>query len=165
MNRMSSNDMSLIISLIESLAEVRNSCDIRLLQYEKGKDFILNVNTVFVCQLLKNMTSCDTIFNHLNYQTSSICLCLVLSHPFVPFNFSSFSQLRFCRKLPSGSPPEVVYLDFANNFEFCFLTNFITTFNLIFNFLFRDGKYFNANLKLIRYKLSTVFSFFFVLFL
>lgn len=50
---MSSNDMSLIISLIESLAEVRNSCDIRLLQYEKEKDFILNVNTVFVCLIVE----------------------------------------------------------------------------------------------------------------
>lgn len=53
MNRMSSNDMSLIISLIESLAEVGNSCDIRLLQYEKEKDFILNVNTVFVCLIVE----------------------------------------------------------------------------------------------------------------
>lgn len=50
---MSSNDMSLIISLIESLAEVGNSCDIRLLQYEKEKDFILNVNTVFVCLIVE----------------------------------------------------------------------------------------------------------------
>lgn len=49
MNRMSSNDMSLIISLIESLAEISNWCDVRLLQYEKEKDFILNVNTVFLC--------------------------------------------------------------------------------------------------------------------
>ena len=37
---MSSNDMSLIISLIESLAEIRNACDVRLLQYEKEKDFM-----------------------------------------------------------------------------------------------------------------------------
>ena len=50
---MSSNDMSLIISLIESLAEIRNSCDVRLLQYEKEKDFIVNVNTVFVCLIVE----------------------------------------------------------------------------------------------------------------
>lgn len=63
MNRMSSNDMSLT-SLIESLAEIRNSCDVRLLQYENENDFILNVNTVFVCLIFEKY---DTIFNHLNY--------------------------------------------------------------------------------------------------
>ena len=53
MNRMASYDMSLIISLIESLAEIRNSCDVRLLQYEKEKDIILNVNTLFVCLIVE----------------------------------------------------------------------------------------------------------------
>lgn len=39
-----------------------------------------------------------------------------------------------------------------------FSCQFYRTFNLIFNFPFRNGKYFNANLKLIMYiKLSTVF--------
>lgn len=50
---MASYDMSLIISLIESLAEIRNSCDVRLLQYEKEKDIILNVNTLFVCLIVE----------------------------------------------------------------------------------------------------------------
>ena len=43
-----------------------------------------------------------------------------------------------------------------------FSCQFYRTFNLIFNFPFRNGKYFNANLKLIMYiKLSIVFLGFF----
>ena len=52
-NRVSSNDMSLIITLIKSLAEMSNSRDVRLLQYEKENDFILNVNTVFICLIVE----------------------------------------------------------------------------------------------------------------
>jgi len=54
--------MSFIISLIESLAEISNSCDVRLLQYEKEKDLILNVNTVFVCLIVEKYDPLVTLY-------------------------------------------------------------------------------------------------------